>query len=924
MEGLITLVALVVLITPIMAIIAMVKASELKGRIERIESELRLLRSSGSAAPTRESAASAPARAGATPEATSAPAASSTIASPAAAPPITPAIPNAAPPPIGATTTSDTNDWQVSLPEVTPPAAIASRSAAPAPRIIGATKPATAARAPSAPTPPRTSGPDPITTAIERVKLWFTTGNVPVKVGMLVLLVGVAALLRYANDQGWFTLPIELRLVGVSATALAALGFAWRKRESHRMFAQALQGGAIGVLLLVVFAAYKLYGLIGATPAFAMSVTLVAGLVVLAVLQDSRTLAVLGVFAGFLAPLWLSDGSGNHVALFAYYALLNLGIFAIAWIRPWRILNLLGFVFTWGIGTAWGVLSYVPEKFASTEPFLLLFFAFYLLLPILYARKLENPGAGRIDGCLLFGTPLIAFSLQAGLLEGARTPLSFNALGLAALYAVLAWFLLRAPRLRLLGRAHAILAMGFATLAVPLALSARATAAVFALEGAGLVWLGHTQQRRLAHAAGYLLQLVAGGALLLGIANMHAVDAQAIANASFMGALLIALAGFASAWLERRAGNAALFALAWLWALAWWLGNGVHEITRFVDTGDRLHAILLLLGLTGWLAAEAARSMPSRLLAATTLAVLWLALPIALLLMGLHRHPLAGIGLWAWPVFAVMGWRAITCLREVKGAMPAMTQLAWWLCWPLVLSLEAWYLGQRFELAGGWVAMWLALPWLALFAGALARWPIVRSPLGVAFDDWRGLLMGLVAALLAIWWLLALGESGASAPLPWIPVFNPLELAQLAFLLLLFAWLRGQAPGNGARVLLALAMAVLVTVMTLRGVHHWGGQPWSPSMLSSSLAQTSLSLVWSLFGVAGWILGSRRGLWGVWLAGAILMGVVLAKLLLIDRNNLGDLLGIGAFLAFGLLCTLVGWMAPAPPRRAADAQEAGA
>ena len=41
----------------------------------------------------------------------------------------------------------------------------------------------------------------------------------------------------------------------------------------------------------------------------------------------------------------------------------------------------------WVVGIAWGVLGYTPAKFASTEPFLLLFFAFYLLLPIMYARK---------------------------------------------------------------------------------------------------------------------------------------------------------------------------------------------------------------------------------------------------------------------------------------------------------------------------------------------------------------------------------------------------------------------------------------------------------------------------------------------------------------------------------------------------------
>ena len=36
-----------------------------------------------------------------------------------------------------------------------------------------------------------------------RVKRWFTEGNVPVKVGVIVLFLGVAALLKYAADQGW-------------------------------------------------------------------------------------------------------------------------------------------------------------------------------------------------------------------------------------------------------------------------------------------------------------------------------------------------------------------------------------------------------------------------------------------------------------------------------------------------------------------------------------------------------------------------------------------------------------------------------------------------------------------------------------------------------------------------------------------------
>ena len=64
----------------------------------------------------------------------------------------------------------------------------------------------------------------------------------------------------------------------------------------------------------------------------------------------------------------------------------------------------------------------------------------------------------------------------------------------------------------------------------------------------------------------------------------------------------------------------------------------------------------------------------------------------------------------------------------------------------------------------------------------------------------------------------------------------------------------------------------------------------------------------------GWISGSRRGQRGVWLAGAVLMAVVLAKLVLVDRQHLGNLLGIGSFIAYGLLCTLVPFASPAGQR----------
>ncbi|MFT4257155.1 MAG: DUF2339 domain-containing protein [Pseudoxanthomonas sp.] len=890
METLIVLLGLAVLAVPVLLLVALVKLSSLKHRVVALEEALEEIRLQPAVveSPQPPAAHSQPERAAASSFAQT----SAESVEAASAPP---PLPELAPLPSQQRPEADE--------------AVRERVAEAAPRV---------SRVPSQP-----AEPDFIQRGVERIKHWFTTGNVPIKVGMLVMLAGVAALLKYASDAGWLRMPIEFRLAGIAATALAGLAFAWRKRESHRAFALAVQGGAIGVLLLTVFAAFKNYQLIDALPAFAISVVLVAGLCVMAVLQESRTLAILGVLAGFMAPIWLSDGSGNHVGLFSYYALLNAGIFAIAWLRPWRVLNLLGFAFTFGIGTVWGVLQYSPAKFASTEPFLLLFFAFYLLLPLLYARKQKTKGSARIDGCLLFGTPLIAFSLQAGLLEGERMPLALCALGVAVLYAVLAKLLIGRERYHTLAGGYAILAVGFATLAVPLALSARATASVFALEGAGLVWLGLMQQHRLARWSGIGLQLAAAFALMVGLSGGHV--AMAIANPVFMGALLIALAAFATAWLHRREGKDAVATMAYGWGLLWWLGDGAGEIDRFLRHDVQPDAVLMLVAFTGWLAAEVQLRKPARALALTALGALALGFPLALWQTVEHQQPLLGCGALAWAVFAVLGVRMLLCLRGGDGRIAALAQLVWWLLWPTVLSLMAWYLGKRFELAEGWVGLLLALPWLALAIVSLRRWAWLARPLGAGFDAWKPALQGVVFALLGLWWLRSLASPGSAAPLPWVVLFNPLDLAQIAVLVLLATWLwRGERLPPPQGIGLAVAALLLATVMTLRAVHHWGGEPWSDHLLGSKLAQTSLTVVWSLLGVVGWVSGSRRGQWGLWLAGAILMGVVLAKLLLVDRGNLGDLLGIGAFIAYGLLCTLVGWLAPAPPRRvAASANDQG-
>ena len=760
------------------------------------------------------------------------------------------------------------------------------------------------------------------------LKRWFTQGNVPVKIGVLVLFLGVAALLKYAADEGWLRVPIEFRLAGIAAAALAALAFAWSKRRSHRSFSLSLQGGAIGLLILTIFAAFRLYNLLPAGLAFVLLIVVVAGVGVLGVLQDSLALAVLGIVGGFLAPILVSTSNGNHVSLFSYYAVLNAAIFAIASVRPWRVLNLIGFAFTFVIGTAWGSLQYKPELFASTEPFLLLFFAFYLFIPVFYAIRQPTDRRDLIDGSLVFGTPLIVFLLQAALLKPEHLPLAYSAIGAAAMYTSLAAFDLRRLKLKFLGESHALLAIGFATIAIPLALSAQATACSWAIEGVALVWLGMRQQRRVPRWIGYGLQVLAGLAFSWQFEGLQLQGATIFTHGDFLGATLIALAGFCSARLiDRVKPDAPLSLILFFWGLGWWVLAFGGEFQRIESIAWRADAWIVFVALTGAVASECRRRLSWNACRYPASATLALAIPMMVIGAGAEH----GGPLWHWSSIAWVIW-LVASLRILGNLIvrdPRLTRILHFVfLWSIALLLGG-ELGYDVDrvllLAPVWSALAGLLPIAFVFWLVLARNPLARWPLNQNAEALRRRLLASLAALLGLMWLGGLFDEGAPAPLPYLPLINPLELAQLGYLALLLIWYR-RANAEGAvsidaelrMRLFAIGGIALLTSITLRSVHFLGNAPWNEGLWESPLAQAALSITWTLAGIAAMLLGKRRGSRAIWIGGATLMAVVLIKLLLIDRRFLHDLPAIVGVLVVGVLLIGVGYFAPVPPRSAAE------
>jgi len=386
---------------------------------------------------------------------------------------------------------------------------------------------------------------------------WLKSINVFVSVGVLVLFIGMTFLIKHAIDQN--LLSIELRLSGVIVVAILLLVWGWRQRLAKPIFATTLQGGAIAIIYLTVFASFSMYQLIPSLAAFALLGLLVILGSLLAVKQDAIALAIMAIAGGFAAPILTSTGSNNYIGLFSFYSVLNAGIFFIAWHKAWRALNMLGFTFTFSISALWGAGSYSSEFYLGTQLFLALFVLMYLCIAILFSNRKRAFYRDYVDSSLVFGTPLIGFSLQMAIVESFEYGIAISALCFGTVYigaAQLLWSRF-AQQLRLLSEACLVIGVGFITLAIPFAIDGAYTGAIWAIEGAGILWLSIKQQQQNRRLLAIGLILISPLMLLsnLGVQNISGVTSiiNIFANGYFISTLLLVIAmSFASYLLQKN------------------------------------------------------------------------------------------------------------------------------------------------------------------------------------------------------------------------------------------------------------------------------------------------------------------------------------------------------------------------------------
>lgn len=785
----------------------------------------------------------------------------------------------------------------------------------------------------------------------KRAKAWLLGGNTLVRVGAIVLFFGLAFLIKYAADHA--KLPVEYRYLGTGIGALALLGVGWRLRERRPAYAMILQGLGVAVIYLLSFAAFRLHHLMPGSITFMVLVSVCGLSAALAVLQNGRGLAVTGVCGGFLAPVLASTGEGSHVMLFSYYMLLSVGIAGIAWFKAWRSLNVIGFIFTFCIGTLWGIKRYQDEMFATTEPFLVGFFVLYLIITLLYARRRKQEISSGVstmvcgervdyvDGMLVFGVPIAAFGLQYQMVKAMPFGSALTALALGLIYLPLASLLYRRHQedYKMLVESFLALSVVFATLAIPFALEATWTATAWALEGAGIVWISLRQRRQIARLFGILVQFAAGVSLVLSfpLAVSTIYQGQHATPWAFMtSALLLASAGMATAYFMHRYAEALhakekiLEPLLLLWSVLWWWLAGAHEIRRHF-TSHTVAAHVIYLAVTAQLLMLLARIGRWRNAMAATALLLPALVICGVLSVWCQPHPFAQSGWLAWPIAIATLYMILRKLEDnfVAPCLEVGHAVTLWLVVALTTWEMGWALGQLGVYGSAWRTLGLALPVLVTLGllkdGKLRTcWPVARFQRSYR----EGCLP--VALTLFVWVLYANAASnGSASPLPYLPLANPLDLAVAGTLMFVFPWLWEFSEIMEQKSIITLkqkkiVIPIIVGTATfywlngllLRTISRWGDVPLIlPVMLRTTLTQAALSIFWAALALGMMLWATRRGMRILWLTGGGLMGVVVLKMFTIDLSRIGTIERIITFISVGILLLLLGYFSPVPPKK---------
>lgn len=172
----------------------------------------------------------------------------------------------------------------------------------------------------------------------------FLKQNALTIIGIFTLVLGIGYFVKYAIDKNW-----------IGETARAGVGFligggimliGYFLKKNYSVFSSIITGGGISILYFTTTIAFREYQLFSQNIAFAITCLITLLSILLSYYYKSEILIIFSLFGGFLAPLMISTGESNYPFLFTYLMVLNVGMLIIAFLKQWKSVGWIAFIFT--------------------------------------------------------------------------------------------------------------------------------------------------------------------------------------------------------------------------------------------------------------------------------------------------------------------------------------------------------------------------------------------------------------------------------------------------------------------------------------------------------------------------------------------------------------------------------------------------
>jgi len=203
------------------------------------------------------------------------------------------------------------------------------------------------------------------------------------RLGVIALVICIGYFLKWSIDSGLLGPAGRVGIAILAGIGMVVFGIQ-NFHKKYDLLAQGLLGGGLAALYFSMYASGPMYKLLPMTAVFSVMVliTICAGL--MAYRFNSQLVAIFGIIGGFVTPIILAVPGASPVSLYTYMLILNLGILGIAHVRNWRLLNYLGFIFTW-LGILISFSSYQAARdFIGTIICLTALFVLYGLIIFYY------------------------------------------------------------------------------------------------------------------------------------------------------------------------------------------------------------------------------------------------------------------------------------------------------------------------------------------------------------------------------------------------------------------------------------------------------------------------------------------------------------------------------------------------------------